>query len=345
MLKKTLAIFIATITLMTSTQLAFAETENKDEETTISSISFQKDNRNDKELGQILTNGKTYEFPIVITDDKGKTHELKDKHLDGYKISLRAIDGKDALSSIAAEKSGTSYNLVVKPKSGWPTTQTEVSYNFVIMNRRTGKTVAEKAIDFSVGYETLNDDAYKNVGKGDLVYVTQNAPVITEEQFSAMDKLSGGKKITLSNNNWRYEVRVSDQKDLNLLNHKNPNKTVMQAFPNQEFEFFNFPAGSEFDFTGTMTLDVYDLEESFVGKFFTYRYYKGRMTKIDTNYDKEDGTISFNTKWLGNFVVTNKEIKDGTIVEEIKDAPVSDNNGETNKPSTDKPAPPTGAIA
>lgn len=342
MFKKTIAMFIAAMTFMTAAQLSFADAQNIDEETTIKSISFLKDERNEKELGQILTNGKTYEFPIIISNSKGENQELKDTHLDGYRISLRAIDGKEAISSISAEKDGSSYNLVITPKAGWPTEETEVSYNFVIMSRRTGETIAEKAIDFTVGYKKISDEAYQNVKKGDFVKVTQNAPVITEEQFTAMDKLADGGKITFSNNNWRYEVRVSDQKSLNLVNHKNANKTVMNAFPDQEFEFFNFPAGSEFDFTGTMTFDVTDLEDDFGGNFYTYRYYKGRMSKIDATYNKEDGTITFNTKWLGNFVLTNKAIKDGTIVEEIKDTPSTDNN----QPSTDnKPAPPTGALA
>lgn len=341
MFKKTIATILATMTFMTAAQFSFADTNDIDENI-FSSISFLKDERSEKELGQLLTNGKTYEFPIIFTDENGQTQELKDKNLDGYRINLKAMEGKEAISSIDTEKDGSSYNLVVKPKAGWPTEETAVSYSFIVSSRN-GKTIAQKDIDFSVGYEKINDNAYQGVNKGEFVNVTQKAPIITTEQFDAMDDLADGSSVTLNNYNWRFDVRVSDQKTLNLINSKNANKTVMNAFPDQEFEFFNFPAGSEFDFTGKMTFDVLDLEEDFGGNFYTYRYYKGVMRKIPATYDKEDGTISFNTSWLGNFVVTNVEIADGTVVEDVKGADTIDkDNG--NQTTPDKTVP-TGAIA
>ena len=56
--------------------------------------------------------------------------------------------------------------------------------------------------------------------------------------------------------------------------------------------------------------------EDFGGNFHVYRYLRGVLEKIDATVDADNETVSFETKNLGRFVLTDKEIADGTVVDE-----------------------------
>lgn len=93
-------------------------------------------------------------------------------------------------------------------------------------------------------------------------------------------------------------------------------REVSSKFEDQNFMYVSFPGGPAFDFTGTMTIDVSEVMEDFGGNFHVYRYLRGVLEKIDATVDADNETVSFETKNLGRFVLTDKEIADGTVVDE-----------------------------
>ena len=101
-----------------------------------------------------------------------------------------------------------------------------------------------------------------------------------------------------------------------MLHNEKAIKEISSKFEDQNFKYVSFPGGPSFYFTGTMTIDVSDEMEDFGGNFYVYRYLRGKLEKIDAVVDTEEETISFETKNLGRFVITDKELADGTIVDE-----------------------------
>ena len=65
-----------------------------------------------------------------------------------------------------------------------------------------------------------------------------------------------------------------------------------------------------------MTIDLSEEMEDFGGQFYVYRYLQGRLHQLDATVDLDAQTLSFQTKNLGRFVITDKAIADGTLVDE-----------------------------
>ena len=287
-------------------------------------------------LSGLLLPNQTLRFPILITNEQGVTAALTDADLEGKRIRVETADGRSAVNSIKVVEEDGAYLLEVKTLSGYPTKQVAYSGTLSILNKLTGETVNSLALDFSVGYASVADEEIEAAKDGKYVFIDSTTPVITEKQFDKIDSYLNGDKVVLTNGNWTYEVRVTEQGAVNLLNNEKTIKEIVTQFEDQEFKFLSFPAGPAFDFTGTLTIDVSDVEEQFGGKFHVYSYYNGKLNKVYATYSEEDGTVSFNTKYFGRFVITNEEIPNGTVVVESTD-------NSTSGGSTAKPNPDTGA--
>lgn len=85
-----------------------------------------------------------------------------------------------------------------------------------------------------------------------------------------------------------------------------------------------------------MTIDLSEEMEDFGGQFYVYRYLQGRLHQLDATVDLDAQTLSFQTKNLGRFVITDKAIADGTLVDEsfagTQQAP-SENTNQNNQSS------------
>ena len=66
---------------------------------------------------------------------------------------------------------------------------------------------------------------------------------------------------------------------------------------------------------------------------YVYRYANGKMYKLNASFDAEENTLSFRTNKLDTFVVTDKEIKDGTVVVENSSSD-SSSDADKNNPET-----------
>lgn len=302
-------------------------------------LSLGADEETEKTVKDLLTPGEDYEFPIYITDEEGKTQQIQEEHLEGYRLRVESKDGKDGLESIKVEEGRNGYVLEVETQSGWPTEQTKFTGVLKMVKKTNGQSLYTTDLQLTVGYGQIEDSALTGVKNGEYVYIEENAPVITKSQMKKLENYANGKKVTFTDGGWTFEVRVSGQDAVNMLNNQRTIREVVEEFEGNNFKFVSFPAGPEFDFNGKMTIDVSEQMDEF-DNFFVYRYYKGKLTKIDAKLNKNDETLSFETKKLGRFVITDKEIADGTVVEDGF-------GGETVKPSkpstSTKPNPEMGA--
>lgn len=267
-------------------------------------------------LDELLLPGDTYEFPLFLSIDGQEPVPVRERHIKELKFRVQVLSGREAVTSFRVEEVDGIYHLRIKTQSGWPAEQTKVTAAVRLVEKTTGRVLADLDADFRVGYARIPNESLEGVQDGEYVYVESSAPVITAEQFAKLDRYAEGGKVTFTNGTWRYEVRVTEQGSLNLLYNSSAIKPIVAKYEDQNFKFVSFPAGPTFDLNGTMTIDVADEMELFGGKFYVYRYYKGVLTRIPAVLDPDDQSLSFDTKQLGRFVITDREIPDGTIVED-----------------------------
>lgn len=300
---------------------AFAENPQTENHTAIEQaaqqqgISFESDKENNVSLGDLLEPGKTYQFKVMITDEKGNTEALNESHMKDRKFSFSFTKGKASIKSIQVIEDGDEYLLEIVTTPGWPSDQAEVKGEAKLANKATGKAVYTQSLSFKIGYKTIADSALDAAKKDEEVVVDPSTPIITKKQMDKLEEAAKGNKVTFANGDWKFSVKVSGQDSVNMLNNEDAIKEIVQKFEDQNFKFVSFPGGPQFNFSGTLSINVYDEEDDWDGKFFVYRYYKGKLSKIDAEYVGEDSLLRFNTKSLGRFVVTDKEIPDGTIIE------------------------------
>ena len=152
--------------------------------------------------------------------------------------------------------------------------------------------------------------------QAELVVDNEN-PVISAEQFRELDRTMEDETLTIRGKNWSYEVRIKEQGSVNMSYNDTLIREIARQFQEQVF-----------DFTGTLTINAADMLNKY-DSVYVYSYYQGKLSKIWATVDKENGTVSFPTKYFGHFVITDKEIPNGTKIK--------------GSPSSTKPNPPTGA--
>lgn len=296
----------------------------------------------DKALGSgvalqgLLTPNQTLRFPILVSEGDSN-RPLSDRDLEGARLRVDNQRNSSAVLSVKVVEEGSGYALEVKTLSGYPTDIRHYEGQLKLLKKSDGSVLRSADLSFSVGYASVSDDAVEEAAQGDTLYLDKSAPVITEEQFAAMDETLNGRKATLAGTNWSYEVRVTGQEDVNLVYDNRSIKEVLSAYEDQDFVFLSFPAGPAFDFTGTLTLDVSD--EDFED-YYVYSYYNGRLNRVYADYDDYDDTLSFQTKYLGRFVLTDTEIKNGAVIDGGSSG--SGNGGNGN--NVIKPNPGSGAF-
>ena len=340
-MKKPLSFLMALIAVLSMNLSAFAlETTVQNE--TAEEITVEINENSELSLGAaedgeltlsgLLTPNQKLRFPILLNGQ-----QLKSSDMEGKRIRLETEDGRSAVQTIKIAEDDGLYFLDVNTLSGYPTKIVNYSGKITATEKSTGKELHVLPLSFSAGYAAVSEEAVNAAKEGDFLMVDNFAPVITDKQFDAIDKVANGEKITISGGDWTYEVRVTGQPSVNMLHSERVIKEIVSQFENQEFKFLSFPAGSAFDFTGTMTIDVSAEMEDFGGKFYVYSYYNGKLNKVYANYNEDEGTLSFPTKYMGRFVITDKEIKNGTVIEDC--SPDCDDSVSTPT----KPNPSTGA--
>ena len=116
-------------------------------------------------------------------------------------------------------------------------------------------------------------------------------------------------------------------------------KEIMAKYPDQDFKFFRFGGKPSFNSTGKVALDVSDIVDDYES-LNLYRYANGRVYQLNASYNAADETLEFRTNKLDTFFVTDRSIKDGTIIDENV---VSGGSNAGSNVNTDKNNPGTGA--
>ncbi|MEE1394080.1 MAG: hypothetical protein U0K65_07945 [Negativibacillus sp.] len=312
-MKKFVSMFLAVCAMSAMSVSAFAQQAGA---VNVTSDQAMKLSFGEETFNQMLLPGETYTYPLYLEGEDGTLVPLSDELLKDVKLRAEKKGGKSAVASFQVEEKDNTYQLEVKTQAGWPTEQTEVEGAVKAVKRSNGQVVGTAEVELTVGYPTIRDEALSAAKADEYILFDNSAPVISEKQFQQLDRDVNGGKVTFTNGQWNYRVRISGQEAVNLLHNERAIKEVSSKFEDQNFKYVSFPGGPSFDFTGTLTIDVSDEMEEFGGSFYVYRYLRGALEKIDATVDLDEETISFETKNLGRFVITDREIADGTVVDE-----------------------------
>ncbi len=302
------------------------------EEALSSSLSLGLEEESGISLGEVLAPNQTYRFPIMMDGAP-----IKAEQLENHRLRVETADGRNAVRSIKVVEDNGEYLLEVVTLSGYPHEVINYVGKLNLVKKVANKVEASMELTFSAGYASVAKESVESARKDGELYMDSSAPVITEGQFNFIDKELNGDKLNISADNWSYEVRISGQPSVNMVYNEKINLDIVRQFDEQNFAFLSFPAGPVFDFTGTLTIDVSDLGDNFGGNIYLYSYYNGRLNRIHAAYDEYEETLSFPTKYFGYFVITDKEIPNGTVVKGAGNSTVP------SKPNSSKPNPETGA--
>lgn len=297
-------------------------------------FSFGADADNDGAiLGQtILEPGSEYKFPVSLTVD-GEVKEMTDELIKDYKFAYTKVSSNGVQKFEIKDYKGK-YYLYVTIRDGVSTKVTDVKYNVKLVRKSNNLTVLTQEVKFQYGHDESNNDYISNLGKGDVVEIDNARPVITNTQFEKIAKINDYKNVTLSGPSWSFTVNVTDEATKNMVSNNAGIKDVTSSFPDQDFKFFNFGGKPSFNSTGRVALDVDDIVDEY-DNMYLYRYADGKLYRINATHNKDDNTLEFRTNKLDSFLVTNKAIKDGYVVnDDVKGDSVSkpdaDNNGGSN---------------
>lgn len=348
-MKKTIALMLAVAMLSSMSLTALAAEEPVQESAAavqpastspINGLSLGAD-ENGVELKNdvLLTPGETYRFPLSVTREDGSTEPVTDELLDSYKINV-SNNRSSVFESTKVEEKKDEYFLTVKTKAGWPTYQTEAAIKVRLLDKKTSKELASGQVELKVGYGQMDDDYIDALGEGESVLVDPAAPVITEEQFETITKTNNYKAVTFTYGDWSFDVRTNGTGTKNLVSNTNVIDDIMAKYEDNQFKFVTFPAGPTFKYDAAVSIDVSSEAVDFGDTFYLYRYNGSKLIPMDSKYNQDEGTLEFETKELGRFVITDKKIKDTTVVES---GVASDNVDEDSSSSDGAQNPDTGA--
>ena len=345
-MKKLLAILFSAVTLAASSAMTvFADTVTDTETAPISNIIFAQDDDVDIN-GGLLTPGEEYRFLLqyttATTGDKvdNAANDFTDEQLNGNKFLIETKMGRSAMESFKIAKAGGKYYLVARPREVYPTQQSDVEYKIRLVNSKSGDVLHEKTVAFRVGFPNISDDELFSASVEEPIYISNDAPVITEQQFEDINFYTSGKAATFTNGDWSINVRVGGLKDRNLYSTAEGIPEIETKFEDNLFRFVSFPANPRFDYTAKVTVDVSNEYDSFDDSFVLYRYKDGVLTHMPSEYDHDSAQVTFSTKELGTFVLTNVALGNSASVDNNTTGGTGSNN---NKPV--EPNPETGTNA
>lgn len=304
----------------------------------------------------LLDPGTEYTFRIhYATDDiteqtssavAGNTTqgaELTGKALAGGTIRLRTVRGSSHIQSARIKTIGRGdtarYELVLTTRNTYGTKMNEVEYSLgVTGSTNETTTFKDSGHIFQVGWRSIPDDETQ-IGEGGYITISNDYPVITKEQFTAIAKSVNYKTVNFEGEDagWLFTGRVSGMGDTNFHYTYDVTPELINLFPEQDFKFLTFNAGVTFPASGEMHIDVSDVSEAYGRNLYTYLYRNGKLTLVDTTYDVGANEVVFRTNYLGSFVITDRAITNTSIVgeenkeeEEEEVTPNENTDNETN---------------
>ena len=277
-MKKFVSIFLAACAISSMSITAFAQQASAINVTSDEQIKLSF---GEEKFDELLLPGESYTYPLYIEGDDGTLAPLTDDHLEELRLRTEVRDENSSIASFKLEEKDNAYQLAVTTEAGWPTEQDEVEGVIKAVRRSNGKEAGSVSVDLTVGYPTISDESLEGAQNGEYVFVESSAPVITTEQFAKLDEYTDSGKVTFTNGMWSYEVRVSGQESVNMLYNERAIREISSKFEDQDFLYVSFPGGPAFDFTGTLSIDVSEVDDAFEGQFYVYRYLRGEQLALE----------------------------------------------------------------
>lgn len=300
-MKKFLALGMAMLTLLITALPAFAAELPMD-------LSFQLAADGVDFTEQDLRPDREYRFPILVRYEDEVPSHLREEEMDGKRFIVSIRQGGDAIYAPAAEVDGGRYYLVVKTKPNYTTKAVQVEL-LVRLRQQNGGDLSSQTVQLTVGSSRMSDEDMGTVAEGESLRVDNNFPVVTKKQFQRLAEANNYRAVTLAGDGWEYTVNVTDLPDLNLYSTSAISQEVLKKYPDREFYFLSFPASPDFGIPGTMALDVERLTE-FDGEFYLYRRLGDRLYYLKTDYDEDEGTLTFRPSQLGSYLITDGKLGD-----------------------------------
>lgn len=286
------------------------------------------DTKNQRIVGadNVLTPNETYKFDIyhvlaagasttagtLRTDvDIIKGSELLRKDMVGTG-SVKFTTVKGSSQSIASVKVKTttsaakgSYYVEIVTKANYGTKLTDVEYRLTATSAGVTTPLSYTGINtFKVGF--MNDENLDtDIGEEGTIIIDRTLPVIMKDQFTDIAKSANYKNVIFEgeDGNWSFTGKVAGMKDTNFYYDYDPDTDILNRFPEHDFKFLNFRSGVSFPTTGTMRIDISDVNIN-NGRVYAYLYREGKLTEIAGTYDNLSDEIVFRTNYLGKFIIT-----------------------------------------
>lgn len=337
-MKKITSLLLAIGILCTTASMSFAMSLTSDKLVVGSSVqistqglAFGTDSGIALSDQSILSPGKQYKFEIMTIKD-GQKIGITQEELESYNFYLEDVKGKDSIEKITVEKIENQYFLTLSPKINQSLQEEEVEYNLKFINPDTAQMKFKANIKFKVGYQSADNKVVNSIGKNDTIYVNINKPLFTTQQVETIAKKQEREKVTITNTIWEYQVDLTGTQAINMSYHDKENAQLVEQFKDRPLKFLNFEGRPQFSQRGEFKIALSDSEiETFNQRYFVYDNKDGKLVKVPSvTYDHANKTLYFPTKTLGNYVITNKEIQSGTIVN------TESNNNTTSNTIVDK---------
>ncbi len=147
---------------------------------------------------------------------------------------------------------------------------------------------------------------------GDLVFNYTNLGSILADFGDAIGtaQISWG---NIPNNNaflndptFYFEVKVNNQGRMHLDYNANVDKRILNAYPDADITFINFPAYPSFDYTGTAKIFSDD------PNLFIYENRDGVLYRVNATYDADEESYFWKTRTLGKYVISDQKLTSRT---------------------------------
>ena len=274
-MKKTFAAMMAAVAVMSTTLTAFADV------TTDTVV----------DVNTAYTQGH-------IPGDKIEILLGDELEADQLKITNKLSSGKEAVESVKlGETEDGKDALIIELKKTYGTKKTEIEGEIQLRKKTTNALVKEASFDFDVQWPEaeLDSDA------AELEIELNNDTHVYD--FSKKNK---GAVFTFADLDASYSVRLEDQPTVNLYYSIGAVKSIVTANENAELSFLHFAGEPEFDFNGTLTFAVNDLDKD----WYLYEIdSKGGLVKTNAQYDEEDGIVTLKTRKLTSYVLSDTQLK------------------------------------
>ena len=254
----------------------------------------------------LLRPGEHYDFPILLARDGNAQYQLKDSDLDGRRLTVQTIKGKEAIENVRLWQQNGGYYLSVDTAAEGITQ--EIAVEMRIRYAGEGDSF-NGSVAMEVGYETADDPQLYSLGEGEFVTMSNDAPVLSEKQLEHLAEINGHQAVTFTGAGWRYEGVVAGMDSLNLTWDNSPIEEIAELFPEHQLAFLSFPALPEFGTSGKLTLEAEELMEGWPEQLYLYRYAYGELFPLAFEEDREAGTITFRPSQLSRYVLSDQPLE------------------------------------